>query len=491
MTTIPLVVLLLLLALMLPVVPRGTAANVSFTLQADFRGWDFGLPGGSNPALTANAGDMITVSIDWVNDIHNWALYPPGTTPDQVSLSSPNAIARTADVDITSPTASVTFPINTPGTYEYYCEYHRFSMHGQLVILTPATAPQAAIAAPTAGTSWTGGTSHDIRFDLVDDGPTSSLTAWVNYSFNADASGGTIATLSPPGPNPVTVPWSVPSIDATDVIVNVTVTDGTGAFGYDDAGPIEIDSTAPSVTSRIPNPGASGVSRNTQIVVGWSEPMNRLATQSSGAFALEDVPNVWVAGTASWSGDSRTITFTPTAPLDPLTTYRVHVNTSARDDSDPGNAPLALGTWTFVTGSAVDITAPSVSDVRATPSTQVTGGSVNITATIRDETAVTSVNVRIVGPSFDQTVAMTRFNATTWYLEGTYDAMGSYSFTISAADQAGNIGSGSGSFTIAPLTGPPPLAFDAVVIGGILVAILVLAALTLLFARRRRRGPAP
>ena len=119
-----------------------SAANVSFTLKADFDGWNFGQPGGVNPTLTANVGDTITVTIQRVNSIHNFAVYPPGYPTSSVSTSNPDAIVRSATVSSSNPTASVTFTINTPGTYEYYCEFHAFSMHGRLVI-------QGANAVPT------------------------------------------------------------------------------------------------------------------------------------------------------------------------------------------------------------------------------------------------------------------------------------------------------------------------------------------------------
>lgn len=107
----------------------------------------------------------------------------------------------------------------------------------------------------------------------------------------------------------------------------------------------------------------------------------------------------------------------------------------------------------------VDATAPVISTVAATPSSQSSGGFVNITATVTDDTGVTAVNVHVVGPSFGENLTMVRLGADTWYLNRTYGVAGSYTSTIWATDPAGRLSSSSASFTIvaAPDTTDPTI----------------------------------
>lgn len=465
--------------------PTADAANVSFTLKADQNGWDFGEPGGSNPTLTVDEGDTVTITIQWVNLIHNWALYPGGTPPGDVAPTSPLALERTTDVTSASRTASVTFTAPPPGSYEYYCEYHAFTMHGTFIVRRNAV-PTVAITAPTAATSWTGGTTHDITFSVSDDEPLTGLTAWVNYTSSVQS--GTIASAFPPSASN-TVPWDVPSIDATDVRVNVTVVDSQGAFTYRESAAFEIDSTRPTVTEQFPTQGQTDVARNAPVRITFSEGMDRAQTGSTATFGVLHVANnVWISGTISWSPDSGILTFAPDALLDPLTTYRVHVNTSVEDDSDPGNTLLQPEIWNFITASATDTTAPTISAVAASPSTQVEGGYVNVTADVTDDTAVDSVTVRVVGPDLDVTLPMVNAGGTIWYVNRTYATRGDYSFTVTATDISGNARTRGGTFTVTiPLPPSAPDLTPVYVAIGALLAI-VIAALAVLM-RRRKKGP--
>ena len=483
-----LIVVFLFLPAALASLPRTSAANVSFTLKADGAGWNASQPGGANPVLTVNVGDSVTITIDWVNGFaHNWALYPPGTTSSGVSVGGAAALRRTADVSSSIRVASITFTINQAGTYEYFCEYHAFSMHGQFVVLGTNAFPTVTVNAPTSGVSWSGGSNHDVSFDVTDDEPASNLTAWTNYSYNAGAAGGPIAGPLTPGANPNLVSWTLPPIDATDVLVAVTVVDARGGGTTRSSLPFETDSTAPTPTGT-PGAGSTGVSRLTAVVISWSEPMNRAATESASAFGLTDVSGgAWVAGSMAWSLDSRQMTFTPNTALEPLTVYGVHVNTTAFDDSDPGNAPGAPVTWTFVTGSVLDPAPPTVSAVDAAPSPQAPGDFVNITATITDNVGVTAVQVHVVGPSFNETLPMAQLDANTWHLNRTYATAGTYTFTVLASDAAGNIGSRGGTFTMTQavdLIGTdwtPYIALAILVTGGITATVFL--------ARRRARRP--
>ena len=70
--------------------------------------------------------------------------------------------------------------------------------------------------------------------------------------------------------------------------------------------------------------------------------------------------------------------------------------------------PVMRGTWVT---NVSDITPPTIASVAAVPPRQVPGGFVNLTATVTDDSAVTAVAVRVVGPSLDVNLTMARGSA--------------------------------------------------------------------------------
>lgn len=191
---------------------------MAFSLGADLNGWA-GDGGSRNPTLTVNVSDQVTLTISWVNSLHNWALYPGGTSPANVSVGSAIAIARTADVHSGSPSASVTFTLSQAGVYEYFCEYHPYSMHGQLIVHGPnrpptltAIAPSATVAAP--------GTAITFAAEASDPDGDVLTFAW-------DYGDGTTTTgTSPPGGGPILATHTFQAVGLH--VVGLTVRDPTG-----------------------------------------------------------------------------------------------------------------------------------------------------------------------------------------------------------------------------------------------------------------------
>src|SRR5207247_6318021 len=98
------------------------------------------------------------------------------------------------------------------------------------------------------------------------------------------------------------------------------------------------------------------------------------AMGASHTVALEPVSDsAWIAGTVTWSADATQMTFAAGALLDPTTAYRVLVNATARDGSDPGNPLAATDSWQFTTGSIADPTYPTVQTVAGSPTTPPAG----------------------------------------------------------------------------------------------------------------------
>ncbi|MGQ0796478.1 MAG: plastocyanin/azurin family copper-binding protein [Methanobacteriota archaeon] len=378
MTTIRtlLVTFLVISALVLPLAPRAASASVSFTLKAIQAGWNLGEPGGANPTLTVNAGDTVTVTIEWVDSVHNWALYPPGTTDAGVSLGSPNALERTNLVSGPGETSSVTFTITQPGTYEYFCEIHPVSMHGQLVV---------------------SGTPGDTSPPVVS------------------------AVLATPSSQ----------VPAGAVNVTATITDDTGVA---------------AASAHVVGPGFN--QNLTLTRVGASTWFVNRTYAAAGTYAV-----------TVWASDAS------------------------------GN--VGSGAAGFDIVAQGDVTPPAVTNPDATPSIQEVGGAVNITATITDGTSVTSARAHVLGPSVDENLTMTRLGTSTWYVNRTFQNVGGYAFTIWATDAAGNVGSAGGAFAVVfaqdgPAPPVSPLVFA--VFGAVLAVVIAVGAAV---ALRRRKGPKP
>lgn len=449
--------------------PTVQGESVSISLYGTaVGGWSFTSVGETNPGPTiaVKAGDVMTARmISEDGSPHGLFL-----DLDDSSRISMGDITSSSGLDVT---ATFTVP-NAPGDHYYYCLVHSGSeysgtfvpgapMHG---VFTVNGAPIATFAAPMATTSWTGASTRDIRFNLQDEDPPTSLTFWVNYTYGGGTQRGPIAGPIPGTPNPNVVPWTLPRINATDVLIEVTARDSTGVVGASRSSPFEVDSAPPAISGRAPSPNAMNVPRNDKIRATWSEGMDRTASAAPSAFGVQRVSDgAWSSGTASWTPDSTQMTFVPSAWLDSLTTYRVVVNTTARDDSVPGNGPSAADAWQFTTGSAADTTAPNIRSVTSSPPTQEPGGLVSVFADVIDDISVATVTARVLGMSFDANLTMVHGGGTAWYANQTYSSLGNYTVTVWATDGIGNSASRPGAFVIARARPAQPAGVIALALG--------------------------
>ena len=102
-----------------------------------------------------------------------------------------------------------------------------------------------------------------------------------------------------------------------------------------------IDTTPHSVVSSTPLSGSTSMPATTTITATFS----RNAQQSSIKMSVNDSSNAPVDGAISYDATQRRVTFTPSQPSPPGTTYTVHL-TAAADDVGPMASPAV---WTFTT----------------------------------------------------------------------------------------------------------------------------------------------
>ncbi len=121
----------------------------------------------------------------------------------------------------------------------------------------------------------------------------------------------------------------------------ITVNVGSGS------GP---DTTPPTLTSRSPAPGATGVATGTAVTATFSEAMDP-ATLTTATFQLQAGSNP-VPATVNYNSISRTATLTPNGALAANTAYTATVKGGSTGVKDAAGNPLAADvSWTFTTAS--------------------------------------------------------------------------------------------------------------------------------------------
>ena len=103
------------------------------------------------------------------------------------------------------------------------------------------------------------------------------------------------------------------------------------------------DTAPPSVTTRTPAAGATGVVATTRVTAVF----DKAITASTLAMTLKTTAGATVAGSSSYDASTRTATFTPTAALTSSTAYTASVQAS----SSAGVPMASATTWSFTTAA--------------------------------------------------------------------------------------------------------------------------------------------
>jgi len=196
------------------------------------------------------------------------------------------------------------------------------------------------------------------------------------------------------------------------------------------------DTTAPTVSSTIPVNAATGVAINSAMTAVFSEAMAPL-TITTATFTLAQGITP-VAGAVTYAGV--TATFTPAANLAVSTVYTATITTGAKDLA--GNALAVNKVWSFTTGAAPDITAPTV--ILVNPADLATGVAINsaVHATFSEAMnplTISTANFKVAGViglvTYNAITKIATFTpATDLAVNTTYTA----TITTGVADLAGN-----------------------------------------------------
>ena len=157
-------------------------------------------------------------------------------------------------------------------------------------------------------------------------------------------------------------------------------------------------SATPQVIAVAPLNNATAVPTNQKLAATFSEAMDP-ATINGSTVTLAGPGGVAVPGAVSYSVAGATATFAPTANLAALTTYVATINTGAKDLS--GRALAGNYAWTFTTGTAPDVTKPTV--ISTIPANNATAVPINqaVSATFSkamDPATITPLTFTLTGP---------------------------------------------------------------------------------------------
>ena len=227
---------------------------------------------------------------------------------------------------------------------------------------------------------------------------------------------------------------------------SLTATDAAGNTSAPVSTSFTVDTSAPTVSTRSPAPGAKAVSQTANVTVGLSEPVSGV---SGTSLVLTAADGTQVPAAVTYSAASRLATLNPTATLAADTAYTATLTSTVKDRAGNTLAPL---TWTFVTGPRPTATvkpAPNATGILVTS---------KVTATFSEAVAgVTTSSFTLqdaAGGTVDATVAYDPASrVATLTPSAPLKAGTRYTATVTAAvaDLAGNPFAGrSWSFTTRP-----------------------------------------
>jgi hypothetical protein len=280
--------------------------------------------------------------------------------------------------------------------------------------------PQIINHSPGTGET---GDSYTFNASIFDDlTPSSSLLVKVNWTHGSLSGNDTMTyvsgnyfvktiTLSNVNTNPLTYHFYARD---TAKVPNVNYTSQYSATVTDDEAPV--------ITS---DSGAVSVGTGDVVTLWVQASDNLVVTSATATVDSTPYPMSWSVGNARWE-------YVFTAPTGSIASHSYSLAVfDAAANSD------ASGPYTITVN---DNDAPVITNILATPSSQLVNGYVNITATITDNINLLEKKVRITGPAgyAPINISMTQDGGNTFYYNSTYTITGIYNYSIWAKDTSNN-----------------------------------------------------
>jgi hypothetical protein len=152
---------------------------------------------------------------------------------------------------------------------------------------------------------------------------------------------------------------SLRSLALTIALLAMSTASIAGCKKKDDNKPAP-DTAAPTIVSVFPGSGSTNASLNTSITAQFSEAMSA-GSVTGVTFSATETAGPAVAGTVSIDSVNHSARLVPTGMLVATTSYTVTITIGVRDLA--GNAIASPFTFSFTTGTASDITPPTVTSV--------------------------------------------------------------------------------------------------------------------------------
>ena len=168
------------------------------------------------------------------------------------------------------------------------------------------------------------------------------------------------------------------------------------------------DTTAPTVSSRVPGNAATGVPTNHKVIATFSEEMNS-STLTPANFTLTGTGASAISGTVTYL--DRMAIFMPSNNLAASTPYTVSFATGITDVV--GNA-VPANTWSFTTGASPDVTAPVASSTAPVNNelNVATGRTINVSFNEpMDPATITTANFLVAGLGATPIIGTVSFDA--------------------------------------------------------------------------------
>lgn len=197
------------------------------------------------------------------------------------------------------------------------------------------------------------------------------VTGTVAYAVNGNVATFTpSSTLAASTTYQATITTGAKDLAGNAIASNFTWTFTTGAT---------TDTTAPTISSRNPEDGTTGVCINHSVNATFSEAMDP-TTITTLTFKVQKPDLSEVLGTVSYNATTFVATFVPTANLAINTTYTATMTTGVKDVA--GNALASNNVWAFTTGTTtcqLPVPLNSAATFAVLASSTITGGTAGTT----------------------------------------------------------------------------------------------------------------